>query len=670
MTVSHVKTQIRFYFILVFLAVSAGSVAAQTPASSANDAGRDASFLPPPGMQSVPPVPPAATSAPVAITAPQPIAPQPAVATPPAQVTLPPVTLPVAQPPVIVPPPSAAPSTVPATALPASTAAPAVVAPVPTAIAKPVETAPIGNIDPESIGLITKAEGDLGADVWKGTPRLLATKLFQALNLPTASRILNNLAHRLLLTTASVPEGPSDSGPSFTSLRIEKLLMLGDAANAWKLMMLGKPDQTDEITLRLVAEAALISTARDDVCAKLPDIVKTHNGVEWQKLMLVCQLRANDQKAAQLTLDLLHAQNVKDDIFFFVAEKNIMGSNKQLPRQMTPLKPLTLALLRLTDLPLPGEVYVHPDAALIPELLAAKAREDVARIGLAERAGERGLISGADLATVYRTTVFAPDVIANVNASPESGPRLRALLYQAALQEKSQAARMADVAKYMQSAGPALENGAGAQAMADMIGDPAAASENNAVSALIAHVYVLAGKNEAALEWVKQAKHAAIGMPPVAAELNNFWPLTVLAGLESDTDYAAELTKWLDGFLKNVDPKNDARARRDQAAAILLLLDADGFAVSNEAWAKVIDMPANEKRVLPSALFFERLRSASTSPRRGETILLALDMAGNGSDIATLSAIEIVHALRLTGLTADAALYARETAHLILTPKP
>lgn len=656
MTVSRAKTCL----LLGVLTVFSDPAFAQMPMPAATvDSSRDASFLPPATLTpatSVPAPAPLASAAkmtPVIITAPESAPPVAASAlTPTSTLTAAPAS--VSPPTSMAATPVVVPTTAPVTA--------------PVSIAKPVEAAAIGNIDPESIGLLAGAEGGLGAEMWKSTSRALVAKLFPALSLPTSSKALNNLARRFLLTTAAAPEGTTDSNQSLTSMRIEKLLSLGDAEDAWKLATLAKPEQIDEITLRLVAEAALISPQRDDVCTKLPDIVKTHNGVEWQKLMLICQLRGNDNKAAQLTLDLLHAQNVKDDVYFYVAEKNIMGNNKQLPRQLTPLKPLTLALLRLTDLPLPSEVYVHPDTTLIPELLSAKAREDVARLGLAERAAERGLISAIDLAAAYHNTFFTPEALATASNNSESGPRLHALLYQAATQDKSQQNRLADVSKFMQTATPALLNNGGGEVLVEMMGDIPATPESNPVSGLVAHVYSLAGKNEAALEWLKLARHASIGMPLVGAELDSFWPIAVFAGLESEAEYPAAFTKWLDAFLKNTDLKTDAHARREQAASILLLLDAVGFQIPGDAWVKVTDVPTNEKRFAPSALFVERMRSASTSPRHGETVLLALALAGSGSDITVLSAVETVRALRMTGLTPDAGLFAREVAGNILAP--
>lgn len=650
------------YLFLCFLVIIAPALA-QNPAP-ASDNGRDASFLPPSG-----PAPAAVLTQPVA--------------TAPVNPTVPSVTLPTVAPPVSVPMPSVnapvstqsavivpAPAVAVAPATPPS-AAPAIVSPpaaTPAAVAKPVETANVAAIDSESIGLLNNSDGGLGADIWKGSNRALVTKLYTLINLPTASRTLNQLSHRLLLTTAAAPEGTTDGRQTLTSMRAEKLLALGDADAAWKLVTLAKPDQIDEITLRLVAEAALLGSQRDDVCAKLQDIVKTHNGADWQKLMLVCQLHANDTKAAQLTLDLLHAQNVKDDTYFFVAEKNIIGGNKQLPRQLTPVRPLTLALLRQTDLPLPGEIFVHPEASMIPTLLDAKAREEVTRIGLAERAAERGFIGGDELVKVYRSITFLPEVLANAANSSETGPRLHALLYQGALSEKKPQDRLSEIAKFITTSSPAMIQNAGGRVLAEMLGDIAPAPEVNPEAALIGYIYILAGKNDAALPWIKLAKTAAAASPLMAAQLGDIWPQMVFAGLVTESDFANDLPKWVETYVKNTDTKNDARARREQAGDILLLFEAAGYTVSNSVWLSVFDQPGLEKKIAPSTLFLERLRAASTSPRRGETVLLALAVAGNGNDISFISAVEIVRALRMTGLSADASLFARETANIILQP--
>jgi hypothetical protein len=533
----------------------------------------------------------------------------------------------------------------------------------PIELAKPVESGELQGIDPDALGLLGPEQGGLGAALWKGVPRELVERLMPALVLPTISPALNNLAARFLLTTANVPEGASTGGAqSLTAQRVERLIALGDAADAWKLAQLAKPGQIDEITLRLAAETAIVSAESKDVCAKLPAIIQAHSSPEWQESLVVCQLRAGDLKGAQLALELLHAQNVHDDLFFALAEHNFIGGSKSLPRQLTPLKPLELALLRLIDQPLSGEVYAHPDAALIPELLLAKPRDDSVRLGLAERAAVRGLISGAQLAAAYGAVVFTPDRLAAPLNTPETGARLRALLYQAALAEKILAQRVAEAVKFLQNADPALLTGAGGQVLATMI-DPVPVADDNAASAAsLAEIYILAGQPEPALKWLKLARATVAAAAASSAQINGYWPLAVLAGLESDSDYGQIFGVWITSVLKDAD-----RARREPIGEALLLLDAAGFAVPEEAWAHVADIGAADRRLLlPPALLLERLRAAGIANQRGAAVLFGLIACGNSDAPPLLPIVETVRALRLVGLTADASALARETAAALL----
>ncbi len=537
-----------------------------------------------------------------------------------------------------------------------------------TVVATPVESGgELQGIDPDSIGLLTAEGGGLGAAMWQGTPLELVDRLLSSLTLPTVSPTLNGLAQRFLLTTANVPEGPKASDQSLTAMRVEKLVMLGDAADAWNLAMLAKQGQIDEITLRLVAESALVSSASKDVCEKLPGIIKNYTSPEWQKSLIVCQLRANDTKGAQLALEVLHSQGVRDEIFFQLAEHNILNHVKSLPRQLTPLKPLNLALLRIIDPPLPAEVYAHPDAGIIPELLKAKAHDEGARLALAERAAAREIISSADLTTVYRSLTFAPDDLNNPRGNNEAPAHLRARLYQAAMQEKSFPKKFNDAGAFMQSLDAASLNGAAARAMADMISNIPPSGDYAAYSVMAMRIFILAGKPNEALGWLNAAKQSAAAAPNMNIQLKDPWPIIVLAGIESDGDYGKAFPGWLDDALKNAD-----QARREQIGNLLMLFEAAGFSVPEEAWAHVVGQASGERKSIPpSPLLLDRLRMAGKTNRRGEAVLLALAIADNGSnEISLLPVIETVRALRLIGLTADALALARETASVLLMTEP
>ncbi len=614
----------------LLLALLAGSALAQTgplalpPADMKTDAQKPVIIsAPEPSGLALPPAEPVVSSAPASTPTTQPVATAPATAT--------------AQ-------PAAAPATIEATTL--------------------------KDVKPDSIGLIASNEGGLGAGMWKGTSRAYVERFMPMLVMPLPYAALNNLAMRFLLTTAGAPEGASSAakGQSLTAMRVDKLVALGNAVDAWKLASLASTDTIDEITLRQAAEAALVSPAAADVCAKLPAIMKQRSAIDWQKLLVVCQIQAKDMKAAQLSLDLMHTQDMHDDTFFALIEKNLIGGSKQLPRQLTPLKPLNLALMQILDLPIRTEVYIKPDAVLVPELLQAKAADDKVRIALAERAAAKGIISAKDLATIYRSQIFPAEILAAASSSSEQGPILRALLFQAIQQEKTTKTRITEATKFIDSLEPSLMGGGVLTALGSVIGDLQPISEYFDASANMARVYVLTGQANNALAWLELARGGARGMPQVASDLHKLWPMVVFAGLESDKDFDKNLDAWLDFTLRPTDQQDgEARDQKAQAAALMLLMDAIGFTVEQDAWARVADSAVYEKTLVPPAFILERLHAAAAGNRKGEAVLLGmLASMGGKDDPPLLATIETIRSLRTVGLTNDAGMLAKEVGLRIL----
>jgi len=533
----------------------------------------------------------------------------------------------------------------------------------PAAIAKPVTSEPLAAVDPDTLGLLSPEVGGLGASMWENTPRAVVEKLLPEINLPTASPTLNSLARRLLLTAAATPVGAAGLSRTLTSVRLEKLLALGDVPEAWQLAMLAKPGRIDAITMRQVTEAVLIGPDSKDLCAKIPEIMSDAKSEEWQKALLLCQLRGGDPKAAGLSLDVMREQQVRDDVFIMLAARALSGGGSRLPRQLTPLRPLTLGVLRQIDAPLPPDLYARPDAVLIPELLLTKAEDEVLRLALAEKAAARGIISAAQLAAVYDSAALTPEAINSALSGNETGPRYRTLLYRAAAKEQAPAKRAEVIAKLVQSADPLFLAGAGGQALAEMAASIPAVAETNAYAAAMARLFAMAGKPDKALEWIKLANEAGKTLPNVAAEMQANWPLFVLSGLVTDAEYGAGIKNWLNAMLEGADKKTtEGRLRRQKTGNALMLFSAAGFAVPEDAWPRVMEVEVEGRRVqLPSPVLLERLQSAGQANRKGETVLLGIVLAGSGAnDTAPFVLIETVRALRLAGFTADALSLARE----------
>jgi hypothetical protein len=575
------------------------------------------------------------------------------------------------------PPPAAADAAaVPEALKPAEPPAPATPEPVaPVDLGKPVTSAPLAPVDPDAIGLLTATSGGLSATLWNGTPRALVERLLAAPDfLPTASPALNGLARRLLLSAAEVPPGASASGQSLTALRLVNLLALGDADAAWKLAALARGAQVDDDTLRRVGEALLAGPDGKAVCDRMPELMAGPKAADWQKAQTVCQLQGGDLKAAQLGLDMMRERDAKDkdDVFMSLASRNVLGGLKQLPRQLTPLKPLTFALLRLSDAPLPPELYARPDAALIPDMLKAKAADDKARLRLAAKAAAQALIGAAQLADVYGDAAFAPDERAGALLSNETGPRLEALLYQAAKQDQPPQARAALLRKWAGTMDAPSLTGAAGQLLAGQVATLPATSDSNAFAATAARVLALAGKPDQALPWLDLARGPAGRLPEVAADMQTGWPLFVLSGGLTDADYGQGLKAWRAAELKPDegdgadDRDGKGRSRRRQAGDVLSLLNAAGFAVPEEIWVRVADTSIEVRRTaMPSPVLLERLRSAGSQGRTGEAVLLSVLLAGgNTADALTPVSViaDAVRALRQAGLKADALALAREAA--------
>ncbi|MFA6279323.1 MAG: hypothetical protein WC612_00835 [Bdellovibrionales bacterium] len=539
----------------------------------------------------------------------------------------------------------------------------------PLVLAEPVASAPLADVDPETVGLLSPANGGLGASLWENTARPVVDRLMPAVSLPTDSAALNDLARRLFMSTAAAPL-PAANGEkpprNLIAQRIEGLMALGAVSEAWNLASLADAKWVDSVTLRQLTEAAIIGHHSEEVCKRIPAMMEAHGKTEeskdeWQKALLICQLRAKDDKAVQLGLDLMREQQVKDDIFLSLMNRNVIGGSKQLPRQLTPLRPMVLAALRQTEIPLPPELYAHPDAALVPELLLTKAEDDKARLSLAERAAAKGIISPHALAAAYQSVALTPEEVASMNSSVEKGPRARAILYQALKNEQAAGKKIELIQKYMDGMELSALCGGQGPLLAEIVGTIPVTADSNAFAPTAARLLVLAGKPDQAAAWLVLAQENAARSPSLAQALALSWPLFATAGLVPDGQYAAGLRVWLDASLVGGEDGNRLHAQREKVGETLLVLAALGYAVPEEVWQRVIDITPPTKQMTPSPLLLDRLRQAAAASRKGEAVLLSLILMGSQAGDATLGVkVDIIRALRLLGLTAEAQAVARE----------
>jgi hypothetical protein len=171
---------------------------------------------------------------------------------------------------------------------------------------------------------------------------------------------------------------------------------------------------------------------------------------------------------------------------------------------------------------------------------------------------------------------------------------------------------------------------------------------------------VLGGRTDKAMEWMKILRGVKGRLPEIEKQYAKDWPLFVLSGLVADGEYADGLKAWLEPALTPNEQTTD-RAARERAGRILLILAASGYAVPDEAWARVIEATPATKQQVAAPLLVERLNAAATAQRKGETVLLSLLVASDGANAAPLTVVtDTIRALRQVGLKAEAMGIARE----------
>jgi len=257
----------------------------------------------------------------------------------------------------------------------------------------------LGALNPESLGILDRDHGGLGADAWAGSDRLAVEALLRDLPGDLASPTLHGLATRLLLSSARAPAARSAAAQptmadavaaaqtsDFLRLRAEGLYRLGDLDGLNRLLAL-VPQHVDDPWLAEARVDGLLLAGRDgDACAQIPaGLARYPQELYWTKAQVFCQFAAGQTDQAMLGLDLLREQAPDGDPAFFAAA-NMLIAGQGSALSAGDLTPLTLAKLRKAGGSLPAASVEAADprrpprgAVRRPALLSARARHGTRR---------------------------------------------------------------------------------------------------------------------------------------------------------------------------------------------------------------------------------------------------------------------------------------------------
>lgn len=495
----------------------------------------------------------------------------------------------------------------------------------------------------ESVGVLDAGKGGLSAALWNGTSANVVRRLLPALPANQSARSLRDLERRLLLTSATAPEGADGSQkPSLVEMRAERLLAMGDAEGVTALTAMAPGAVGGAGLDRIKLDTLLLSGDAKGACAEAGRAAPA----DQAKLQVFCNLAAGNVLQGNLGLDLLRERNDPDQ--GFVAAAEILAGLPPLPADKIKLErvePLHVAMFWAAKLPLPAKALSEASPLVARAVALSPASQPDQRLSAAERAESLGILSTEALRGIYLDASFAPDELAAPLARAEAaGPRARALLFRAATSQPDPVIRATFVAKALELAAAKNQVPDAARAFAGFTATMRPDPRLLAQATLFARAHYALGQPVAAAAWLELARST----PETSKNADRIWPLAALYGAVPGQEVSTQgLAAWRAAQEGQPAP---VQARRN--AVVLGALAALGARVPDSAWLDSLSLTASG----PRPALFALMQSAALDARQGLTVLTVLNALGDAplenADPLTLS--ESISALTVVGLGEEA----------------
>ena len=518
-----------------------------------------------------------------------------------------------------------------------------------------VEVGVIQAPDPEAVGLMEESEGGFPYDMWRGSDRALIERLLPRLPAGATSRAMNDLARRLLLTTAAPPAGAAED--SLLAIRIERLAAMGDSVSMSHLMRSAPPDLFDSALVQTRLNSLLLVADYVGACSLARDLVRRDDTPYWEKVLIFCQALNEHHAAAALGLNLLRERGVDDDPGFDILLRALAGDGSATLDSLPSPTALHLSMLRAARLSVPEDAVEGAGPAIARAIALTAGVPLDFRLRAAERAEGLGALPTETLAELYASVPFTSEELAYPwrRLKTDKGPMARALLHQAIAIQVVPAARAEVLRAAWQLGGESGGWDGFATASRVTLGELLSLRPlpelvwiaGDAIRALLA-----AGRPDMVSGWLELATAQADANAKAAAAVAELSPIVGLAddddtALWDDARYAA-WSRSQDGAPEGM--------RRMRTAMLFGLMSALDRRTPPQALLSQLDGPEILWVKTPPPALMRQLDLAADEGRIGETVLLALvalDETRSGAPSPmTLSAA--VSALHRVGLTADA----------------
>ncbi len=526
-----------------------------------------------------------------------------------------------------------------------------------------LEVASVPAPSPASAGLFEAAEGGFGIDMWRGSSVALIEKLLPHLPAGAQSRAVNDLAARLLLTTATPPE--NTAGGTLLGIRVERLAAMG-AIDSMNELLRAAPPSLDSSALALArGDALLLAGDNDGACRQAREMISRDNSPYWERVLIFCQALAGEHDAAALGVALLRESNIEIDPVFETLLLAIAGEPSARLASLPRPTPLQFAMLIQTKLPIPDDTVASAAPAIARAIALNSDAPLETKLEAAERAESMSAISTEVLIDLYENVPFMLKDLANPlsQAKASGGPMARALVYQAVSIQVVPVARAEVLRSYWQLA---FESGGwpgfatAARVTLEQLLTLAPTPELAWVAGDAARALFAAGEPEAARAWLELAVAEAGSDEDAARAVAMLWPIAKLIDSDGQLQWDENrLAAWWDA-LGDV----PEAARRQRAAVLYGVLSALGEEIPPPVQLPLLEGPFRQSTTAPTPALWRQLETAANAGRVGETVLLALialDAASSESPSPLIQSV-VVSALNRVGLVNEARALALEIA--------
>jgi len=269
---------------------------------------------------------------------------------------------------------------------------------------------------PFSTGLLTAGNGAFNRDIWVDADAGDLQFLLSQTPTRPATPAIGESLRRVLLTSATAPEGES---PTLGGARLMALARLGFLEEARTIASLSSAPQSDPYIGQALAIADLSEGKLEEACQRNAHLSSGRNESFWIKLRVICYVAAQETDAADLTYELLRETGALDLREQKLFETLVSGADLKEPPVV--VTAIDLAIMRLLSAPVTPAILADADGGVIVSIARDEQLEMQMRLSAAVKAVSLGVMTRDEYAALMGGIDFEPAEIASAHAGLMNG---------------------------------------------------------------------------------------------------------------------------------------------------------------------------------------------------------------------------------------------------------